>query len=104
MTLERFKLIRSKRIGKTLHFFISDIPEDLDKFKVIFLNPVIPKILEQFFKEDTIKISKLAVNLDFYPGTIQYHVNKLKELNIIKTTKSVIQRNLNMHLMFLKRI
>ena len=28
MTLERFNLIRSKKIGKSLHYFLSDVPED----------------------------------------------------------------------------
>ena len=49
MTLERFKLIRSKKIGKTLHYFMANLPEDHDKFKVIFLNPLIPNILEEIF-------------------------------------------------------
>ena len=50
MTLERFKLIRSKKIGKSLHYFLVDLPEDYDKFKVVFTNPLIPKIIEEIFK------------------------------------------------------
>jgi hypothetical protein len=88
MTLERFKLIRSKKIGKSLHYFPISIPEDLDKYKVIFLNPLIPKIVEELFKDETIQISKMGENLDIYSGTIQYHVNKLKELDLLKTSKN----------------
>ncbi len=88
MTLERFNLIRSKKIGKSLHFFIEDVPEDLDKYKVIFLNPLIPQMLEEFLRDETVAISKIGVILDIYSGTIQYHVKKLKELNLLKTSKN----------------
>ncbi|MFX0042614.1 MAG: winged helix-turn-helix transcriptional regulator [Candidatus Hodarchaeota archaeon] len=88
MTLERFKLIRSKRIGKSLHYFLKDISEEQDDYKIIFLNPMIPKIIEEFFKDETVSISAIGEALDIYSGTIQYHVNKLKELNLVKTTKN----------------
>jgi len=88
MTLERFNLIRSKKIGKSLHYFLSDVPEDYDKFKIIFLNPLNPKILEEIFKDESVKVSKIGENLDIYSGTILYHINKLKDLNLVKSTKS----------------
>jgi len=90
MTLERFKLIRSRKIGKSLHYFLTEIQEDdeLDQFKVIFLNPLIPNILEEFFKNNSIFISQIGQNLDIYSGTIQYHVKKLKGLNLLKSTKN----------------
>jgi len=90
MTLERFNLIRSKKIGKSLHYFPIEVQEDdeLDQFKVVFLNPLIPNILEEFFKNDTISISQIGQNLEIYSGTIQYHVKKLIELNLLKSTKN----------------
>ena len=90
MTLERFKLIRSKKIGKSLHYFPTEIQEDdeLDQFKVVFLNPLIPRILEEFFKNDLVSISQIGQNLDIYSGTIQYHVKKLIDLNLIKSAKN----------------
>ncbi|MFX1490338.1 MAG: winged helix-turn-helix transcriptional regulator [Promethearchaeota archaeon] len=88
MTLERFNLIRSKKIGKTLHYFLADIPEDYDNYKIIFLNPLIPQILVEIFKEETITISKIGEILEIYPGTILYHVNKLKELNLVRSEKN----------------
>jgi predicted transcriptional regulator len=88
MTLERFNLIRSKKIGKTLHYFISEVSEDYDSFKVVFLNPLIPKIMEEFFKSEDITISKIGEALDIYSGTILYHIKKLKELNLVKSTKN----------------
>jgi len=95
MTLERFKLIRSKRIGKSLHYFLADIPEDYDKFKVIFINPLIPKLIEAFFREEGISISKIGEGLDVYSGTVQYHLKKLKELDLVKSVKT--QKNQKIH-------
>ncbi|TXT61399.1 MAG: hypothetical protein BAJALOKI2v1_30017 [Promethearchaeota archaeon] len=88
MTLERFNLIRSNKIGKTLHYFIEDTPDEYDELKAIFLNPMIPKIIEEFFKDETIAISAIGDKLDVYPGTIQYHLKKLKKLDLIKSTKN----------------
>ena len=88
MTLERFKLIRSKKVGKSLHFFLADVPEDYDKYKVIFSNPMIPKIIEEIFKDELIAISKIGEILDVYSGTIQYHMKKLKELDLVKSVKT----------------
>ena len=88
MTLERFKLIRSKKVGKSLHFFLADVPEDYDKYKVIFSNPMIPKIIEEIFKDEHIAISKIGEILDVYSGTIQYHMKKLKELDLVKSVKT----------------
>lgn len=88
MTLERFKLVRSKKVGKSLHFFLADVPEDYDKYKVIFSNPMIPKIIEEIFKDELIAISKIGEILDVYSGTIQYHMKKLKELDLVKSVKT----------------
>ncbi|MFX1446601.1 MAG: hypothetical protein ACFFCG_00530 [Promethearchaeota archaeon] len=88
MTLERFKLIRSKKIGKSLHYFLADVPEDYDKYKVIFSNPLIPKIIEEIFKDEAIAISKIGEILDVYSGTIQYYMKKLKELDLVKSVKT----------------
>lgn len=88
MTLERFELIRSKKIGKTLHYFIEDTPDEFDELKAIFLNPMIPQIIEKFFEDDSIAISAIGDYLDVYPGTIQYHLKKLKKLDLVKSTKN----------------
>ena len=89
MTLEKFHLIRSKKVGKTLHYFLSDVTEEAyDKYKIVFLNPLIPKILEEFFKDESTTITEIGKAFDMYSGTILYHVKKLKELNIVKVTKN----------------
>ncbi|TXT65626.1 MAG: hypothetical protein BAJALOKI3v1_90069 [Promethearchaeota archaeon] len=88
MTLENFELIRSKKIGKTLHYFLKDVPEDYDKFKALFLNPLIPQIIEELFRDESIAISTIAEKLDVYPGTINYHLNKMKKMDLIKSSKN----------------
>lgn len=88
MTLDRFNLIRSKKIGKSLHYFLADVPDDYDQFKIIFLNSLILQILNEIFKNDTIAVSKIGETLDIYPGTILYHLNKLKALNLVRSTKN----------------
>ena len=96
MTLENFKLIRSKKIGKTLHYFLDEMPEDFDKYRVIFTNDLIPQIIEEIFKEETISISGIGEKLDVYPGRIQYHFKKLKKLDLVKSVKN--QKNEKIHL------
>jgi len=88
MTLENFNLIRSKKIGKTLHYFLSDVPEDYDKFKIIFLFPLIPKIIEEIFKNEEITVSSIGENFDTYSGTVLYHIKKLKNLNLVRSAKN----------------
>jgi len=96
MTLERFKLIRSKKLGKSLHYFLTDVPENYDEYKVIFSNPLIIEILEELVKDESIAISKIGENLDIYSGTIQYHIKKMKEIDLVKAIKK--QKNQVIHL------
>jgi DNA-binding transcriptional ArsR family regulator len=84
MTLERFKLIRSKKSGKSLHYFLAEVPEDYDKYRIAFLNPLIYNIIEELIKDENSTISNIGENLNMYSGTIQYHIKKLKELDLIK--------------------
>ncbi len=90
MTLERFKLIRSRKIGKSLHYFLADVPEDYDNYKIIFLNPLIYQIIQELLNDESIAISKVGENLDVYSGTVQYHIKKLKELDLVR---SVLNKN-----------
>jgi len=88
MTLENFELIRSKKIGRRLHYFEKEVPHDFDEYKALFFNPLIPQIIEEFFNKETVSITEISEALDVYPGTINYHLKKLKKLDIIKTTKN----------------
>ena len=57
---------------------------------------MIPKIIEEIFKEETVSISTIGEKLDVYPGTIQYHFKKLKKLDLVKSV--INQKNLKIHL------
>lgn len=88
MTLENFNIIRSKKIGRRLHYFIQDVPQDYDEYKALFFNPFIPEIIERFFEDESVSITSIAEDLDVYPGTISYHLNKMEELDILKESKN----------------
>jgi predicted transcriptional regulator len=90
ITLENFRLLRSKKIGKSLHYFSTDIPEidEIDTLRVIFLNPLILMIIKEILNDESISISQMGEILDMYSGTIQYHVKKLKKLNLLKSSKN----------------
>ena len=93
--MERFKLIRSKKIGKSLHYFGAEIPEDFDELKVVFTNPLIINILEELVKDESVSISRIGEILDVYSGTIQYHIKKLKQLDLVKSSKDQKNQTIN---------
>lgn len=87
ITLERFKLIRSKKIGKTLHYFPINTPEDFDELKALFTNSLVVKIIELILRDKDITISRLGEELNLYSGTIQYYIKKLRDANILTIQK-----------------
>ncbi|GAI95810.1 unnamed protein product, partial [marine sediment metagenome] len=50
--------------------------------------PLIPKILEEIFKDEEITVTRMAANLEIYSGTLLYHIKKLKDLNLLKSAKN----------------
>ena len=98
MTLERFKMIRSKRVGKSLHYFPAEILKDdqIDKLRIMLSNPIILKIIEEISKDNSVAISKIGENIDYYSGTVQYYVKKLKELKLLKVGKDEKGRKIHM--------
>ena len=83
MVLEAFGLIRSKKIGRTLNYFVTELPEKYDDFVVLFSNPMVPQIIIEFLKDPDISLSEIARKLDVYHGAIQYHVKKFKKKEIL---------------------
>lgn len=83
MVLEAFGLIRSKKIGRTLNYFVTDLPEKYDDYVVLFANPMVPEIIFEFIQDGEISLSEIARKLDVYHGAIQYHVKKLKQMEIL---------------------
>lgn len=88
ITLNRFNLVRSKKIGKRVHYFLSDIPEIHDELKALFLNPLILKIIKKIKINKNINTSQIADSLNIYSGTIAYHIKKLIKVNVLKRTKT----------------
>ena len=49
---------------------------------------MIPKILEEIFKDEEITVTRMGTNLEIYSGTLLYHIKKLKDLNLLKSAKN----------------
>jgi DNA-binding transcriptional ArsR family regulator len=86
MVLESFKMVRSKKIGRTLNYFAKNVPEIFDDFVVLFQNPIVPQIINFIREDPKIGLSEIARKLGVYHGAIQYHMKTLKEKNIIIKT------------------
>ncbi|MFX1406477.1 MAG: winged helix-turn-helix transcriptional regulator [Promethearchaeota archaeon] len=86
--LETYKVIGKKRIGKFIAYFpyyqknpVSNIDLKLSKSKLTL------EILEMIEKEPGLWGNKITKHFKVDHKTIQYHVNKLKELNLINFRK-----------------
>lgn len=85
IVLEKFEIIRSKKFGKTLHYFLKDFPEEHENLIILFRNELIPAILKAFIQEPSKQITKIANDLDVFHGTIQYHIKRLLDLDLLKS-------------------
>ncbi len=100
LVLEAFGFIRSKKIGRTLNYFYSQIPEIFDDFVVLFQNELIVQILQIFLNDPARTMSSVADELGVYHGAIQYHLKKLAKMDLLKKEKTgnniryIINRNL----------
>lgn len=83
ITLENFGLIRSTKFGKRLHFFSIEFPEIFEGLSILFLNPLVCKILVEILKNSQISIKQISRNLQLFPNAIQYHLKKLQKANLI---------------------
>jgi len=87
ITLLRYKIIRTHKIGKILHFFLEEIPPDHDELKALFLNPLIPKLIKEISKNTYISGIQLGNVLNEPVHKIHYYLKKIKDLNIVKKIK-----------------
>lgn len=87
VTLLRYKIIRSHKIGKILHFFLVDIPPDHDELKALFFNPLILKLIKEISKNIYISGIQLGNILNEPVHKIHYYLKKIMDLNIIKKDK-----------------
>lgn len=83
MVLEAFGLVRSKKIGRTLNYFLSNIPEIFDEFVVLFSNPLVVNIIKILLKEEDAGLSEIARRLGVYHGAIQYHIKALESKDLL---------------------
>ncbi len=103
IVLEKFGIIRSKKFGKTLHYFLQDFPKSCENLVILFQNDLLVEILKNFVQDPTIQITKIANDLDVYHGTIQYHIKRLKESKLLMAIESEGKTQYNPNLSILNK-
>lgn len=93
ITLLRYKIIRTHKIGKIVHFFLKDTPPDYDELKALFFNPLIPKLIKEISKDIYISGIQLGNMLNEPVHKMHYYLKKIKDLEIIKKKKDKSGRN-----------
>jgi hypothetical protein len=83
ITLLHYNIIRAHKIGKIIHFFLIDTPPQYDKLKVLFLNPLILKLVNEISKDKFISGIQLGKILNEPVHKIHYYLKKIKELDVI---------------------
>ncbi len=81
-TLEAFGLIRSSKIGSTLNYFPSDLPDVFDDLAVLFQNDIVTEIVRSFIDRH-MTLMELAEKIGVYHRAIQYHIKTLLENNVL---------------------
>lgn len=95
IVLTKFGIIRSKKFGKTLHYFMKDFPESCEDLVILFQNHLLVSILKSFISDSSAPITQIASDLDVYHGTIQYHIKRLKECKLLMAQESDGKKNYN---------
>jgi DNA-binding MarR family transcriptional regulator len=86
--LIKYRIIRTHKIGKLVHFFLINIPSQYDEMKALFLNPLIPKIIMEISKDQNMSGIQLADILNEPVHKIHYYIKKIEVLEIIKRKKN----------------
>jgi hypothetical protein len=81
-TLEAFGLIRSSKIGSTLNYFPSDLPDVFDDLAVLFQNEIVTEIVHSFINKH-MTLMELAEKIGVYHRAIQYHIKTLLKHNVL---------------------
>lgn len=85
--LLKYKIIRTHRIGKIVHFFLINTPPQYDELKALFLNPLIPKLIQEISKDKYVSGIQLGNILDEPVHKVHYYLKKIKDLEIIEKNK-----------------
>ena len=81
-TLEAFGLVRSSKIGSTLNYFPSDLPDVFDDLAVLFQNDIVTEIIRSFIVKH-MTLMELAEKIGVYHRAIQYHIKNLIKNNVL---------------------
>ncbi|MCP4760801.1 MAG: winged helix-turn-helix transcriptional regulator [archaeon] len=84
--LEDFQLIRKKRFGRSLAYFDNNLSEKYDKECFYLRNKKtldIINLLKQYTHKNGITQMEISKELKIAFGTVQNHLKKLKEINLI---------------------
>ena len=91
--LDAFSLIRKKKTGNKITYFLKNVPDTFDELVVLFSNPEITKTVFTLKSMKCSNISEIARRLDIFRGTIQYNVKKLLENGVFTKNDSGIEVN-----------
>ena len=103
IVLEKFEIIRVRKFGKTLYYFLKDFPEEFEDLVILFQNNLIPAILKAFIQEPAKKITQIANDLNVFHGTIQYHIKRLLDFELLKSEEAKGRNIYNVNLNVLKQ-
>jgi hypothetical protein len=84
LVLLRYKIIRIRKIGKIVHYFLEKTPSSFDELKALFLNPLVPRIISEILKDKTISRIQLSNKLNEPVHKIHYYLIKIKNLEVVK--------------------
>ncbi len=90
--LIKYKIIRTHKIGKIVHFFLINTPPQYDELKALFLNPLIPKLIKEISKDKYISGIQIGNILNEPVHKIHYYLKKIKDIELIKKEKDKFGR------------
>lgn len=89
MTLKRFDLVVSKRVGRTANYYLKDFPPDLMDLCAYLQNDLARDVLQQLLDHPEIGVLDLARALDVFHGAVQYHLKKFRKLDLVDADNHV---------------
>lgn len=86
--LEKFGYLRSKRFGKFLAYFPVSLPEsDYDEILCSIRQETTWRVLQDVYSAPQSSLNDISQHLAIDHSSIEYHVNKLLNLNVISTVE-----------------
>ncbi len=85
--LKKFRYIRENKFTRYKVFFLSESPAEWDVKFSILSNDTTTSIFRKFFNHSILTIAELSESLDLHYTTIQYHLTKLQNAELIVETR-----------------